>query len=201
MSHLDGSRNRRGRESLLKLDGRWWRVALVCLLIGGVIPVAVAPAANTKILSTPKEYRLRMYHTHTGEDLDIVYRRGDTYIPEAITCLERHLRDHRTGEIHRFDLRLFDLLADLTAVVGRPSAVIEVICGYRTPRSNALLRQGSSGVAGQSLHLEAKAVDIRMPGVRTSELRDAALSLHRGGVGYYARSDFIHVDVGRVRRW
>jgi uncharacterized protein YcbK (DUF882 family) len=147
------------------------------------------------------EYRLRLYHTHTNERIDIVYRKGDTYLPEALDQLNHFLRDHRTGEIRRFDPRLFDLLHDLTAAVGRPGAEIDIICGYRTPWSNSFLRTHSSGVAEHSLHMQGMAIDIRMPGIDTAKLRDAALSLHRGGVGYYRSSDFVHVDVGRVRRW
>jgi uncharacterized protein YcbK (DUF882 family) len=161
----------------------------------------ISPRANAAASSVPDECRLRLHHTHTGESIEIVYKRGENYLPEAIARLDHCLRDHRTGDVHHFDARLFDLLADLAARVGRPSAAIDVICGYRTPSSNGLLRRNSSGVAERSLHMQARAIDIRMPGVKTSDLRDAALALHRGGVGYYPRSDFIHVDVGRVRRW
>jgi uncharacterized protein YcbK (DUF882 family) len=146
-------------------------------------------------------YHLRFFHTHTGERLDVVYRIGDQYIPEALDRLDHFLRDHRTGDIHHYDPRLFDLLNDLTAAVGRSGAELHVICGYRTPGSNEFLRAHTAGVAQHSLHMEAEAIDIRMPGLKTSALRDAALALHQGGVGYYARSNFIHVDVGRVRRW
>lgn len=152
-------------------------------------------------VSTEQEHRLRLYHTHTAERIDIIYRKGDTYLPEAIAELDRFLRDHRTGEIHHFDPRLFDLLEDLTTALGRPGAEVDVICGYRTPWSNAFLRQHSSGVAAHSLHMQAMAIDIRVPGIKTSELRNAALRLHRGGVGYYPRSLFVHVDVGRPRWW
>ncbi len=99
------------------------------------------------------------------------------------------------------DPRLFDVLNDLTASVGRAGAEINVICGYRTPWSNQFLRTHTAGVALHRLHMEAEAIDIRLPGLNISTLRDAALALQRGGVGYYAKSDFIHVDVGRVRRW
>jgi uncharacterized protein YcbK (DUF882 family) len=152
---------------------------------------------------SPHDYRLRFYHTHTGERLDIVYRRGDRYIPEALDELDRFLRDHRTGDVRHFDPRLFDLLNDLTASLGDSGGEIDVICGYRTPWSNEFLRARSphTGVAQHSLHMQAEAIDIRLPGVPTSELRDAALRLHRGGVGYYRSSDFVHVDVGRVRHW
>jgi uncharacterized protein YcbK (DUF882 family) len=156
---------------------------------------SVSPAAP--------EYRLRFYHTHTGEPLDIVYRRGDQYIPEALEELDYYLRDHRTGDVRQFDPRLFDLLYDLTASLGDSGGEIDVICGYRTPWSNEFLRTRSAhtGVAEHSLHMQAEAIDIRLRGIPTSELRDAALRLQRGGVGYYRDSDFVHVDVGRVRHW
>ena len=146
-------------------------------------------------------YRLRMFHTHTGERIDIVYRQGDTYLPDAVARLDEFLRDHRTGTIPSYDLRVFDLLTALERRLGVPGAEIDVICGYRTPWSNSFLRTHSSGVALHSLHMQAEAIDIRIPGVSTARLRDAALALHLGGVGYYPISQFVHVDVGRVRRW
>jgi len=151
----------------------------------------------------PRERRLRLFETHSHERIDVVYRRGDSYVPEALTRLDRFLRDHRLQTVAHYDPRIFDLLADLAAKVGRPDAEIDVICGYRTSWSNEFLRSRSrrSGVAMHSLHMKAEAVDIRLPGMRTSRLRDAAIALGRGGVGYYAGSDFVHVDVGRVRRW
>jgi uncharacterized protein YcbK (DUF882 family) len=147
------------------------------------------------------ESRLRLYHTHTGEHLNVMYRRGATYVPEALSALDVFLRDHRTGDIHRFDPRLFDLLSELLVATGHSEAEINVICGYRMPWSNEFLRTHTSGVAMRSLHMQAEAIDIRLPGVKTSRIRDIALALGRGGVGYYPHSDFIHVDVGRVRRW
>lgn len=147
------------------------------------------------------ERRLRLFETHTGEHIDIVYRRGDAYDPAALSRLDNFLRDHRTGDIHHYDPRLFDLLSDLTASAGRPDAEIHVICGYRSPWSNEYLRTHTAGVAKNSLHMQAEAIDIRLPGVKTAVLRNKALLLGRGGVGYYPASDFVHVDVGRVRRW
>jgi uncharacterized protein YcbK (DUF882 family) len=149
----------------------------------------------------PQQFRLRLFHTHTGEHLDIVYRQGDHYIPSALSRLDEYLRDHRTGNVHPYDPRVFDLLHDLTAAVGHVNSEIDVVCGYRTPWSNEFLRAHGHGVARYSLHMQAMAIDIRMPGVKTSTLRDAALGLYRGGVGYYATNDFLHIDVGRVRRW
>lgn len=152
-------------------------------------------------LPEPREYRLRLFHTHTRDRLDVVYRRDGAYDPQALTKLDRFLRDHRKGTVKHYDPRLFDLLAELLAAVRHPEAEIHIICGYRTPGSNEYLRRRGSAVAKRSLHIQAEAVDIRLPEVRTSRLRDTALALRRGGVGYYARSDFLHVDVGRVRRW
>jgi uncharacterized protein YcbK (DUF882 family) len=172
-------------------------LCLPTLLFGSALLV---PGAE-KTLPDAQPYHLRFFHTHTGERLDVVYRIGDRYIPEALDQLDRFLRDHRTGDIHRYDPRLFDLLNDLMTSVGRAGAELQVICGYRTPGSNEFLRTLTAGVAQHSLHMQAEAIDIRLPGLKTSLFRDAALALHRGGVGYYAKSDFIHVDVGRVRHW
>ena len=155
----------------------------------------------TVATSSAADARLRLFHTHTGERLDVVFRHDGTYVPDALDKLDRFLRDHRTNEVHHYDPRVFDLLSDLTAAVGRAGAEIQIICGYRTPHSNEYLRTHTAGVAKNSLHMEAEAIDIRLPGTLTSKFRDAALALHRGGVGYYANSDFIHVDVGRIRRW
>ena len=146
-------------------------------------------------------YQLNFYHTHTGERLDVIYRRGDHYDPAAIARINYCLRDHRTGEVHVYDPRVFDLLHEITLALGHPDAEIDVICGYRTSWSNNYLRTHGHGVALHSLHMQAMAIDIRVPGVPTFKLRDTALALHRGGVGYYAASDFVHVDVGRVRHW
>lgn len=157
-----------------------------------------APSAAVRAV---QEHELHLYHTHTGERLDIVYRRGDDYIAAAIAKLDYFLRDHRTGEVRHFDPKLYDILWDLTAAIGRPDAEIDIVCGYRTPWSNEFLRSQTQGVAKNSLHIQAQAIDLRIPGVDTKKLREAALSLHRGGVGYYPHSDFIHVDTGRVRQW
>ena len=146
-------------------------------------------------------YRLHLYHLHTGEHIDVVYRIGDHYLPDAVARLDHFLRDHRTGDVKDYDLKEFDLLHDLIARLGHPDGEIDIVCGYRTPWSNNFLREHGHGVALHSEHMEAKAIDIRIPGVPTAQVRDAALAMQRGGVGYYAQSDFVHVDVGRVRRW
>jgi len=157
---------------------------------------------NTSVATQNKpEYRLRFYHIHTGERLDVVYRRGESYDSDAEAQINQYLRDYRTGDVRDYDPSLFDLLHDLMVSLGRPDGEINVVCGYRTPLTNEFLRTHGHGVARHSLHMQAMAIDIRIPGVPTAKIRDAALALRRGGVGYYAASDFVHVDVGRVRRW
>ncbi|HTV59466.1 MAG TPA: DUF882 domain-containing protein [Verrucomicrobiae bacterium] len=162
---------------------------------------ALAGNSGSVKASGGQSYRLSLYNTHTGERLDVVYRRGSEYIPAAVAKLDYFLRDHWTGEVRHFDPRIYDILNELTAAVGRPDGEIDIVCGYRSSRSNAELRARTAGVAKNSLHIQAEAIDLRMPGVKTEELRRAALSLRRGGVGYYPHSDFIHVDTGRVRQW
>lgn len=144
---------------------------------------------------------LTFAHLHTAERLTVEYSDGLRYLPDALTAIDHLLRDFRTGDVHVIDPRLLDLLHGLHAAAGstRP---FEIISGYRSPQTNARLRQaGSGGVASGSLHMRGQAIDIRLPDVRLASLRDAALSLARGGVGYYPSSNFVHVDTGRVRRW
>jgi uncharacterized protein YcbK (DUF882 family) len=160
------------------------------------------PSQTAKAGIAPQRvYRLRLFETHTHERINIVYRKGDVYFPDAVNRLDEFLRDHRTGDERKLDPRLFDLLDDLSVAVGKEGSEIDIICGYRTPWSNEFLRRTTSGVASHSQHVEGKAIDIRIPGVSTLKLRNAALALHRGGVGFYPKSAFVHVDVGRVRRW
>lgn len=171
------------------------RICVFALIL--TFAFSILPAAPVVL----PDRHLRLFHTHTGERLDIVYKHEGAYIPAALAKLDHFLRDHRTGEVHHYDPRVFDLLTDLTQAVGRPNAEIQIICGYRTPKSNEFLRTHTAGVAKNSLHMQAEAIDIRLPGTGTLKFRNAALALARGGVGYYPTSDFIHVDVGRVRRW
>lgn len=176
----------------------WWCVPSLLIVFWAVFSSALAAG---KPINPVPDYRLRLYHTHTNERIDIVYRHGDQYVPSAIVRLDEFLRDHRTGDVTQLDQRLFDLLHDLTVAVGKPETEIDIVCGYRTPWSNEFLRRTTVGVASHSLHMLGEAIDIRIPGVPTAELRDAALGLGRGGVGFYPESRFVHVDVGRVRRW
>lgn len=161
----------------------------------------MASFCSAKLAPSQPEYRLRLFHTHTGEHLDIVYRVGDNYLPGALARLDQYLRDHRTRVVLHYNPKVFDLLHEISEELGRSASEINVICGYRSPWSNEFLRTHGHGVARNSLHMRAMAIDIRIPGVRTSILRDTALALRQGGVGYYPKSEFVHVDIGRVRRW
>ncbi|MFY9804547.1 MAG: DUF882 domain-containing protein [Candidatus Acidiferrales bacterium] len=176
------------------------------LLLLGASSGARAQSREVSSATTPgaqqaPDHRLVLYNTHTAERIDIVYRRGDRYVPDALAKLDYFLRDHVTGDVRHFDPRLYDILSELTAAVGRPGGELEIVCGYRAPSTNAALRAHTEGVAKNSLHIQAEAIDLRMPGINTLKLREAALELRRGGVGYYPHSDFIHVDTGRVRQW
>jgi uncharacterized protein YcbK (DUF882 family) len=143
---------------------------------------------------------LAFRHTHTGEALSIAYAHGDSYLPQALARVNWFLRDFRTEEMRAIDPRLLDQLHALAAVAGS-HAPYEVISGYRSTTTNQALRHRGGGVAEHSLHLEGRAIDIRLADVTLADLRDASISLQAGGVGYYPQSQFVHLDTGRVRRW
>lgn len=163
-----------------------------------LLAIALGPRGARAAAEGPR--RLRMLHTHTGERLDAVYFDG-ALLPDALAEVNRFLRDHRTGEVRAIDPGVLDTAFSLAVAADRPRAVFEIVCGYRSPHTNAMLREHSSGVASRSLHLDGRALDLRLPGVPTRQLREMALALRRGGVGYYAASDFVHVDTGRPRSW
>lgn len=144
--------------------------------------------------------KLKFLNLHTGERVQATYWDGHSYQFEALQEIDRVLRDHRTGEIMSMDRRLLDLLVMLRQRLDS-SAAFHVISGYRSPKTNAKLAARSGGVAKKSLHTRGMAIDIRLPDRSLADVRRAALALKSGGVGYYPKSDFVHVDVGRVRRW
>jgi uncharacterized protein YcbK (DUF882 family) len=163
--------------------------------------LAAAAAAPARLLAGPREERLLSFvNTHTYERLTVPYFADGAYLPEGLSTLSSFLRDYRTGEEHAIDPALYDILNDLRLATGTKSP-FHVISGYRSPRTNAMLRENGRGVAKGSLHLQGRAIDVRLADVDSAVLRDAALELQRGGVGYYRGSDFVHVDTGRVRRW
>ncbi|MFZ1547922.1 MAG: DUF882 domain-containing protein [Candidatus Nitrotoga sp.] len=147
-----------------------------------------------------RERALAFYNTHTGESIKTVYWAEGGYIPEALADINHVLRDHRNNEIKNMSPALLDLLYDINSTI-EASQPFHIISGYRSPATNAMLAARSGGVAKHSMHLDGKATDIRVPGHDLIQVRRAALMLHGGGVGYYPGSDFIHVDVGRVRQW
>ena len=148
-----------------------------------------------------QKYELKLAR-QGGEIIDVIYRVGDTYIPDALGKLSQFLRDSHNDEVKSYDPRTFDVLHTMLAKLNRSSSVIEVLCGYRTKETNDALRESrTTNAAEHSQHIEANALDLRVPGVPAVELRDAALSLGAGGVGYYPKGQFIHVDTGPVREW
>ena len=167
-----------------------------------VMAGAAAPFAAQRALAAPLQARsLALDHTHTGERLSLVYAMGDQYVPDALSTLNHFLRDHYSGDVGVIDPQLFDLLHRVKTELGA-SQSFQVISGYRCPTTNQALRSTrGGGVATRSLHMDGKAIDIRLPGVPLGDLREAALSLRAGGVGYYPREQFVHIDTGRVRSW
>jgi uncharacterized protein YcbK (DUF882 family) len=158
-----------------------------------------ATAARSPAALAGNERSLAFRHTHTDERLEVVYFAQGRYLPDPLARIDRLLRDFRTGETRPIDRELIDLLFALRAACG--GGTFEIISGYRSPQTNRMLRRSSSGVAAQSLHLEGRAIDVRLAGFATARLRDAAIALGRGGVGHYPDSDFLHIDTGRVRAW
>jgi uncharacterized protein YcbK (DUF882 family) len=167
-----------------------------------IVPSRVAAAAVRKTPKAP-ERTLSFFNTHTGERLKTVYCCAGEYQPEALAEINYILRDFRANEVKPIDPKLLDLLHELGGTL-ETDTPFHVISGYRSPHTNALLRQrggAQTGVASRSLHMVGKAIDIRVPGVKLDHLRGAARALKLGGVGYYPEPNFVHVDTGRVRFW
>jgi uncharacterized protein YcbK (DUF882 family) len=171
-------------------------------LIGGTLcsGVALAPGLARALEPALPSRALTLHNTHTLESLSIEFCRAGDYLPAALAAIDHVLRDHRTNDVHPIDPKLLDLLHAL-AVRGGREPEFEVISGYRSARTNALLHERSSGVAAHSLHMEGRAIDIRLVGLDVALTRDLGLELARGGVGYYRASQFVHLDTGRLRAW
>lgn len=167
----------------------------------GMGAVAVSLAASRAALAGRGTARaIALVHTHTGEELSIVYYDGSAYSPAALRQVNQLLRDFRTETVYPIDPGVLDRLHLLQTSAGSDEP-FQVICGYRSPTTNEALRRASSGVAEHSLHVEGRAIDVRLPGINTARLALLARGQQAGGVGYYRRSDFVHVDTGRVRIW
>jgi len=170
---------------------KYWNTLLI-------VALAIVPVAAT--VSKTDERQLSLYHTHTSESLTVTYYRDGEYVPSALAELNHFLRDFRTDDAVNMDPAVFDILYDIQIASGSVGTY-QIISAYRSPATNEMLRGNSNGVARNSQHLLGRAIDVRLTDLDTAELRDVALSLQRGGVGYYSKSDFVHVDTGRVRQW
>jgi uncharacterized protein YcbK (DUF882 family) len=151
-------------------------------------------------MSSLDERKLSFYHTHTQKTLEITYAVGGVYVESALEEVNNFLADFRTGDVKGMDPQLLDIMYEVRASLGG-KGTFEIISAYRSPKTNQMLLDAGKGVARKSQHLLGKAIDIRLRNVASSELRDAALRMKRGGVGYYEKSNFVHIDTGRVRRW
>lgn len=167
--------------------------------LGLALSATAMPALAARHSHRPRILSFR--HRHTREKIEVAYRIGNFYQRDGLQKLNSFMRDFRTDDVIALDPKLFDLLYDLNRRLGYPQGSIEVLSAYRSPRTNAMLRRTSRRVARNSLHVQGKAVDIRFPGSSARWVRDSAISLNRGGVGFYPGSDFVHVDTGEVRRW
>jgi len=153
-----------------------------------------------RLLAASGERKIQMRNLHTGEKIKATYWEDGKYISETMRDVANLLRDHRTGDKHRIDAGLMDILYDLQLRIGTRKG-FHVVSGYRSPKTNRMLSKRSGGVAKKSLHMRGRAIDIRLPGTNLRNLRKAALSMRAGGVGYYPQANFLHVDTGRYRTW
>ncbi|GAB3467886.1 YcbK family protein [Massilia terrae] len=158
--------------------------------------VAAAAAAT----ASPTERSLRLYNIHTGESLKTTFWAEGLFVPDALQDINKLLRDYRNNKVEAIDPQLLFLLNKISAQFGSQN-VLHVISGYRSSETNAMLHANTEGVAKHSLHMEGKAIDIRMPGQNLASLHKTAMAMRAGGVGYYPDSNFVHVDTGRVRYW
>ncbi len=190
--------NRGGSKELAEASSRRRFIKLGLMAAGSMIVPGTAMAA---LMVVPKQTRsLSFYNLHTGESLKTVYFEKGAYVQGALDEINYILRDFRQNEIKPIDRTLLDLLVRIRERLGT-DAPFQVISGYRSPKTNAMLHAHSEGVARHSLHIDGRAIDIRVPDRSLLSLRRTAISLFSGGVGYYPKSDFVHVDTGRIRYW
>lgn len=166
----------------------------------GLVSAVATPAMAAMRMPTMGSYKVSFRNAHTGESFNGVYRVGNKYLPDAFEQINRVLRDFRTGEEYPIDPRSIDIVFMLQNKTGTKSQ-FEILSGYRSPKTNTMLRSASGGVARNSLHMVGQAIDLRLENYSTKKLRDVAIDLRAGGVGYYPRSNFVHIDSGKVRHW
>ncbi len=167
----------------------------------GIAAAACGPLWTSDLAAAaPGSRALSFQHLHTGESLAIPYVEAGAYVPEALASIDHVLRDHYDGSVHPIDRDLLDILYAVALETGTRSP-FQVVSGYRSPATNEMLRQRGRGVSKNSLHMQGRAIDIRLGDVSTAQLREAGLKVARGGVGFYRTADFVHLDTGRVRQW
>ena len=175
------------------------RVLKTGTLMAGAVATGMWSRAGRAQAVAPSR-RIALHNLHTPESLEVEFFRDGDYVPDALSAVQALLRDFRNGEQHPIDPPLLDYLHDLARIVG-VDPVFSVISGYRSPETNAQLHEHSNGVARNSLHMQGRAIDVRLAGIDCAHLANSALDMTRGGVGYYRASDFVHLDTGRFRTW
>jgi uncharacterized protein YcbK (DUF882 family) len=185
----NNDKHRPDRRQFLKI-GAMAFIATLCPLASPAFPNS----------SSFPNRRLSFFNTHTGEHLDVDYCIKGQYYPNGLSAINHILRDHRTEDICPMDTRLLDLLFGISKKLNTRKP-FHVISGYRSPATNAMLLNSSSGVAKNSFHIKGQAIDIRLPDFRLADLKTMAINMNAGGVGYYPQSDFIHLDLGPIRCW
>jgi uncharacterized protein YcbK (DUF882 family) len=183
-------------------SAQWSRRQIFGAALGAtLLPIACNAVAGSPAPGEPADpRRLALHNIHTSESLDVTFRDRNGFVQDALKKLQHLLRDHRTGEEHAMDPELYVLLSDLARTAGLDPHY-EVISGYRSPATNSGLIAGGHHVAKKSMHMQGRAMDVRPHGIELTAFRDLALAAKRGGVGFYPRSNFVHVDTGRVRQW
>jgi len=193
------------------VNAPWTRRRWINTVLAGSAGLTLARFAGAEELTAAAESKpvepasvekcVELFNLHTGETFSAVFKKGGEFDAVALTRFNRVLRDHRNGQVHEIDPRLFDQLHDL-ALAARREPRFEIISGYRSAESNnQMSARPGSGVAKKSLHMQGRALDVRLKGCNCSDLRDFALAAKQGGVGYYRRSDFVHIDTGTFRTW
>lgn len=179
----------------------WSRRELIKIGLGvAAVSLVPMPALAAVLKKLDPHRKLTFHNIHTNESLSVCYYDQGNYRPQSLTRINHLLRDYRTGEVAPIDPKLLDVLFAVKSRV-RSSVPFSVISGFRSPATNAMLRRTTSGVARASFHTKGQAIDIRLPGYNTKRLRKLCLKLKTGGVGYYPKSDFVHLDLGEVRSW
>jgi uncharacterized protein YcbK (DUF882 family) len=186
---------------MTSFPGRQGVLTLCAMAVFACSNAADAPTPPAEDAPALPERAIKLFNTHTNETVSVVFKRGNDFETQALVKLNHVALDHRSGESHAMDPELFDQLFDLAQACGVPPD-FEIISGYRSAESNAKMaaREGS-GVAKKSLHMQGRAIDVRLRKCKTERLRDLALEAKKGGVGYYQRSDFVHIDTGSFRTW